>query len=364
MSKRILYFIRSLAHRRVFESYVERDDMDQLVLAPKPIIIDDILEGYNNFGIKNIKFYNNDLEAQAVIKSFKPDVFVQEDFPAITNVLPGCKKAFVMHGIIGNHVIGLCKPDKKSPWNGFDLYCGATKRFEEIVHHITGKKSEVLLNALGQLDLLNNPNYCMPHRNGVLFENKRPSILFCGFCCKNTSDFKLHNEDYFKTVYELERLAKKNNWLVMIKPRQGTKQVMVFLQQTRRWAKQYAKTYQSIVKSKYLHFIDFRANPCKYFSSDIIMCNGCSTLEIEACVINKPLVIVRTKSGLGYDPFNTVSSGAAIGIKDINDIEKTIKDILSGKNSHVSEQKALLKSLNILTDGLAHKRIQDRLKTL
>ncbi|KKL25856.1 hypothetical protein LCGC14_2401130, partial [marine sediment metagenome] len=71
-----------------------------------------------------------------------------------------------------------------------------------------------------------------------------------------------------------------------------------------------------------------------------------------------------TKSGPDYDPFNTVSSGAAIGVKDINDIEKTIKSILSGKNLHVGEQKALLKSLNILTDGLAHKRIQDRLKTL
>lgn len=364
MVKKILYFIRSLAHKRVFESYRERNDMVQMVLGPKPLVIDGVMDDYRNFGIKNIKIYNSDREAKLITNSFKPDIFVQEDFPRLNFALSGCREVYVAHGMAGNHVLSLCRRDAKGPWNGFDLYCGATKRLKGVVDYITGKKNEVLVNALGQFDLLSYPGYFRPSKNNILFENKKPSILFCGFCCKNTSDFKLHNEDYFKTVYELERLAKKNDWLVIIKPRQGTKQVVDFLKQSGGWTKQYVKTYQSIVKSKYLHFIDFRANPCKYFSADIIMCNGCSTLEIEACIINKPLVVVRTKSGPKYDPFNTVSSGAAIKVENINNIEKTVMDIISVGNTRTKEQNGLLKDLNILTDGLAYKRVQDRLKIL
>lgn len=366
MAKKILYYIHSIALRRVFESYKERDDLDQLVLGPNPVRINGILEDYSGFNIKNIKVYKNNKESQLIVNSFKPDIFVQADFPDPVVLPKGCKRVVAAHGIIGNHVKGVYKGNKvvKKIWSNYDLYCGATKNFKDFVHYLAGSEKEVILNALGQLDLLHDPNYYEPHKENILFGNKKPSILFCGFCCKNRSDFNLHNEDYFKVLFELEKIAEKNDWFVVVKPRQGIGKVVEFFKQSNALAKKYYKNYQLAAKSKYLNFIDFRANPCKYFSSDIIVCNGCSTLEIEACLINKPLIIVRTKSGSNYDPFGTVSSGAAISVTNINDIEKVITDTLSGKISRVDEQNALLKKLGISTDGLAHKRIQDRLRKL
>jgi hypothetical protein len=86
-------------------------------------------------------------------------------------------------------------------------------------------------------------------------------------------------------------------------------------------------------------------------------------MEIEACVARKPLIVVRTKSKPSYDPFNTVTSGAAKKIRNINNLESNIVDLLTC-NSLAVKQDKLIKEIGLLTDGLAGKRIQDRLETL
>jgi len=232
---------------------------------------------------------------------------------------------------------------------------------------LTGKKQQVITDALAQIDLLHNADYYNQHKDRILANTKisKPSavILFCGFCCKDRADFNQHNEDYFETVFELEKIAKKHNWLVIVKPRQLLEKTMKYLKATGGWATKYVSTYPKFVKQKNLHFIGHDTNLYKYFFSDVIVCNGCSTVEIEACIANKPLALVRTRSSAGYDPFETVTAQAAQEVKDINKLEKTILRFLQG-NPHIDEQNALVKSMGITADGQAHKRIQDRLKKL
>jgi hypothetical protein len=127
--KKILYVITSLSHKRVFESFVERNDAQQMVMGPHPIITCGgiVPEDYSDFGIKNIKYYSNTLELQKEINIFKPDVYVQASLPIANKlVLPKqCKKVYVSHGMVGKHVKGIIKKAgfDTSVWKGCDLYC-------------------------------------------------------------------------------------------------------------------------------------------------------------------------------------------------------------------------------------------------
>lgn len=366
MTKKILYFVRSYSHRRVFETLGHRGNLNQLILGPPEKSVDGIIEGYRSFGIKNVKLHKGIDEAQKVVNVFDPDIFVQADFPNRVKVPEKCKRVFIAHGMIGNHVKSLFGAGSMKVWRDFDLYCGATKAFEDWVWHITGKKHEVLADAMPQLDLLHDPDYYMSNKNTILkhtpVTNPSAVVLFCGFCCKDRADFNEHNQDYFETLFELDKIAKKHNWLILVKPRQTFEKIMKFISQNR-WAKQYGTRYSKIMNSKNLHFIPNDANIYRYFFADIVICNGCSTIEIEACVTNKPLIMVRTKSKPSYDPFNTVTTGAARGVKDVSKLENNIIELLAN-NSLADKQSGLIKDIGLLTDGLAHKRIQDRLETL
>lgn len=361
MVKKILYYIRSYSHRRVFESLRPIDGIDQIVLGPPEKIIDGIPEGYRSFGIQNIKIHNSIEEAQKIVNKIKPNVFVQADFPNRVNVPKNCKRVFMAHGMIGNHVKSLFKAGSMQVWKDFDLYCGASKRFEDWIWHITGKKHKVIINAMPQLDLLYDPDYYMKTKNRILkytrLQNPSAIILFCGFCCKDRKDFNAHNQDYFDALIELDRIAKKHNWLVFVKPRQTFKKVMKFISMTG-WAKKYKTPYTQINSSKNLHFIPSDANIYRYFFADMIIANGCSTIEIESCVAKKPLIMVRTKSGPNYDPFETVMNGAAKGIKNINNLEQIIVNLLSN-NDLSDNQDRLINKIGLLADGLAYKRAQD-----
>lgn len=364
MTKRIIYHIRSFAHRRVYESLEVRDGVDQIILGPKPKIMNGVLEGYDDFGIQNIRTYVDLNEAQKIVNQLKPDVFTQADFPNRINHPVGCKRVFIAHGMIGNHVISMFKKGTMSIWEDFDLYCGATNRFRDWIWHVTGKKPEVLTNAMPQLDLLTDPNYYMRHKSKVLASSKIPNpnatILFCGFGCKDRVDYNLHNEDFFTTIMELEKIAKKHNWLIMIKPRQNFEKAMKYLRSTGKWAVKYRTLYPKVINSPNLHFIEHENNIYRYFFADVVVGNGCSTIEVESCIAGRPLVMVRTKTGTEYDPFGTVLSGAAEEVKNVNHIESTVLRIL-GQKHDTSKQQEFLKSLGLTNDGLAHKRLQDRI---
>ena len=366
--KKVLYFSHYLERIRVFRSFEEEPDLEQLFIGPHPKTFNGVAEDYMDFGIKNIKTYADNKEAQRMVNEFCPDIVVQADMDKSIQLPASAKKVFVMHGVVGNHVRGYFGPS--TSWDGFDLYCGATKNFKDIVDYFTSTvdKKKVLLNALPQIDFFNTNNYKTSNREDILGRTKNPGakkiILFCGFSGKYRPDYYDHNEDYYRTLFELARISEKNNWLSMVKSRQGLRQTGKFLALDEPWIKSCVKPYADAQKNKFVHFIHPDSNIYDHFFADIVICNGCSSVEIEACVVNKPLIVVRTKVGPDkYDPLNTVNSGAAVLVDNISKLEDTIINSLDG-DLHVNKQNALIESIGISVDGLAHKRITDAIKLL
>jgi hypothetical protein len=367
--KKIIYTITSLSHKRVFESFDVRSDVKQMIVGPVPKITNGIIpEDYRDFKIKNIRLYKNKKEIQNIVNKFKPNIYVEASLPVARGIkLPiDCRKVYVSHGMVGNHVKDIIKKAgfNTSVWKGCDLYCGATKIFENWVKHVAKvDESKILLNALPQLDILHDPDYYDSYRRKVLATTKNPNakkvLLFVGFCCKDRIDFNSHNEDYFRAVIELEKIARKNNWLVMVKPRQTFNNMMKFLY-NHSWGRKYIEKYKKIQQSKYLHFITTTGHIYRYFFSDLIVLNGTSTVEIETCAINKPLFIIKTQCK--DDPYDTIKTGCATHVSDLNKLEYYFTNY---KKFHCpNKQKYHILNAGILFDGKMHKRIQDKLVTL
>ncbi len=371
--KKIIYAITSLSHKRVFETFEPRDDAEQMILGPMPKITNTnmiVPEDYSDFRIKNIKLYWNKKEMQEAINKFQPEVYVEASLPIAHGiVLPkNCKKVYVSHGMVGNHVKGIIKKAgfDTSVWKGCDLYCGATKVFEEWVKHVAKVGNDkILLNALPQLDILHDPNYYNSYRQKVLSRTKHPKakrvLLFVGFCCKDRFDFNTHNEDYFSTVIALERFARRHDWLVMVKPRQ-TFQAMTKFLQSHKWGGKYIKEYSDIQQSKHLHFITTTGHIYRYFFADAIVLNGTSTVEVEACAIKKPLFIVRTCIKDRTDPYDMIKEGAAMSIPDLCELEHDLTQHFDyGKFHWPDRQVQRISDMGIKFDGQMHVRAQDRI---
>jgi len=377
--KKALYVITSPAHKRVFESFVERKDMEQIVIGPPPAKSKLVPEDYSDFKLKNIRYYktkDQTKEINDLVAEFKPDIYVQADLTNMHKRVEGnFKRVYVSHGMVGNHVKGIIKLAgfDTSVWKGMDLYCGATQVFAEWVRHVAKvDDSKILLNALPQFDIIYNQEYFNSYKSKILAKTKHPTakkvILFIGFCCRDRYDFNDHNEDYFRTAIALARQAEKEDWLVMIKPRQVHKEMIQFLN-THSWGKKYINDYTALQNNKHIHFITAAdAHIYRYYFADAFVMNGCSTAEVEVCAIQKPLFMVRTHIPAlqsGYDPYCTVKSDAAMGIPDTAELEHCLYEYFKDGKYHWPEnQSKLLENMKLSFDGKMHERVQERLLKL
>lgn len=368
--KKVLYVLTSLSHKRCFETFEPRSDIEQLIVGPQPVKNEGIVpEDYSDFRIKNIKYAGNTNGIQKIVNQYKPDIYVQASLPCAKGIsLPvGCKKVYVSHGMVGNHVIPMIKPGgfNTSVWKGCDLYCGATQVFADWVKHVAKVGDDkILLNALPQLDIIHDKQYCEKYKAAVVKKaGFTPSkiLLFVGFCCKDRYDFVNHNEDYFRTVLELDRIAKRHNWLVMVKPRQTYGAMKKFLK-AHGWGKKYLKPYADVQQSKNLHFITTSGHIYRYFFADAIVINGTSTVEVEACAINKPLFIVKTCLKNRTDPYDMLKTRAGMSIPDMAELEHDLVGYFKhGKFHDIAAQNKRMADMKITFDGKMHQRIQDRL---
>jgi hypothetical protein len=379
--KKILYVMTSLSHKRVFESFVVRPDCVQLALGPKAVATSGIVpEDYSDFKI-DVKEYTGPKNIQKTVDEFKPNVYVQADLSAVhmsVKLPKGCKRVYVSHGMVGNHVKSIIKQAKfqTDVWKGCDLYCGGTSVFADWIKHVAKVgDDQILLNALPQLDIIHDSNYYNSYKQKVLSKTKLPNpdkvILFVGFCCKDRFDFDDHNQDYFGTAIHLVKWAEQNNHLIMIKPRHTYSEMIKFLE-SHAWGKHYIKEYKRIQSSPNAHFITTTGHIYRYFFADAIVVNGCSTVEIEACAIRKPLFLSRTaipelnKMKMPhYDPYNTVTYRAAMGCVDYHELDHCLASCFKdGRYYWPEKQETLITQMGLTFDGQMHKRVQDKLVTL
>jgi len=378
---KILYCLTSLAHKRCFQSFVERPGLEQMIVGPKSVILENIVsEDYSDMKIRNIYQYNDISEIQGVVSNFVPDFYLQSDVSDIHKriVLPAhCKRGFVSHGLIASYV----KKESKrlginlSNWKGFDFYFGGTNIFKEWIKFAGGEDTNIILNAIPQFDILYDMeaksnedalNQKLKIINKLTINKPAKILFFAGFCCRDRADFLENNEDFFKSCIELEIIAKRNNWFIFIKPRQTYEEMKRFMTAHKsqwRWINNYIADYNKIQDSKYLHFIPTSCGLYNYYSiSDAILLNGCSTIEMEACGIGKPLILINTNSrSITFDSFGTILAGAAYHISDIKKLEDIINLATSDIILKRDIQKKFVKSKGLLIDGKMNERIINKL---
>ncbi|MFA5023401.1 MAG: hypothetical protein WC523_00390 [Patescibacteria group bacterium] len=388
MSKRILYEIRMPIQSRVFESFVPHTDLEEMVLAPRPEEAVNTAGTYSEFGITNIQHitpYKNrkqcaqwEKELENIVKWFNPHIIASSvpDMPSFVK----CKRVYVSHGLIGTDAIKITQETNMTPrvnatWSGCDLYCGAGNMFKPWLKFAdrTFDEKKILLNAMPQLDLLTS-DYTNKYKDKIISQTriKNPSkvILFFGFGPYGSVDFHKHNEDYYWTIIELERLARKHNWLIMLKVKAPIDASIKFFDgysSKWEWLAGYYSDYMKAIKSDNVYTINSSAwHIYRYLFADTIVTHGTSTVEVESCILRKPLVLVRTQvSPSEYDPFYTVNSKAAelIDTRNAELLEDTILKQMN--NSDIENKRKFVEEYHgILDDKQAYSRVQQRLLEL
>jgi len=369
---KIAYIMLDHAYKRVFQSFVDDKRAEQIFVAKPPVITNKIIpEDYNDCGISKKIFISNYGDIQTCINKMNPDVYVQSDLSDIHKSIklpPMCKRVFIHHGLDSskrmldiavkyNLLSGL-----KNSWGGFDMYCGASNNFTPWLNGLGIKdNNKIILDALPQLDLVYNKDYNV-YRGPFLAFKKLPNvekiILFFGQRCGG-GEYVTYNKGNFDILFELERLAIQNNWLILAKPRNGFKKTMNFLTNNEAkysWIKKYKELYSKIQQSSRIHFISTNTHPYYYYFADVIVSVGLSSVEIEAAAARKPLVVYKPDGDdLCPDGMRSVEFGVAYQSKQPSDIENAIF-LAINDNKLLAKQEEYIKQIGITHDGKMHER--------
>lgn len=367
--KKVLYFMYSLPNVRVFESFKEREDLEQVLVvngAEKQV-----KQYLYNFGIKNIIYIKDISEAQMFVNKYKPDIFVGSDINSKKIKLDeNCRRVFVMHGFIpSGYADDPLQEHKIDEWKGFDLYCGAANEFTEWVNRIypnSDNKDKILLNALPELDLLVRPESNKIKEKVIEKTGFIPEkiLLYFPFKIKDDRISALFNEEFCWLIMALEELARKNNWLVMVKTKRvknyNSKYVvrnfLKYIKDKKILA--YKDKVNNILDSKFIYFIE-DLHAYDYWFADAVIVNGHSSIEIMSCIQKKPLVLCR--STCKNDPYHSVSKNVAQVLYEKD--QKKLEEILIGSiinNDILNKEEFVTSYHGIILDGNACKRIQDK----
>lgn len=362
----VVYLLNKYVHRRVFESLEERPDMDQYLLVPSKIENSTLVpENYDGMKIRKILYYKNKEDIKSILRKLRPYIMVstrkiEKPFNKVQ------KRAFVHHGIITENVKKFFNQKGMQWLKNFTFYFFGTKSSIEIITKINpGGYQNILLNVVPQFDLLTT-EYYNKYKDTILSKSgagNKKIILFAGFISENLCDeYGFEQTDYYKISILLDELAKKHNWFIFNKPKL-TFENCVALALRYPHLNEYLKKYSDLKDSKNTFFLSVEENIYRFFFSDLVIVNGASTVEIEACALQKPLFVINTNSGSNRNyNFGIDESLAANFISDAKDIETDIVELFkTGAKHYPEKQKEFVASLGLTVDGNMHKRLQDKL---
>jgi hypothetical protein len=361
---RVLHWAPIKISNRVYESFL-----------PHPGIEQAIVSSGGSYGLPKVfgcSAANPSIGIEKAISKFKPTVLTQCDLSKHT--IPLTKKHKLKHVFI-NHGFWPKSPNnmgryKDKFWEKFDLFCGATSTLEEIFEKST-KKMNIATNALPQFDVLYNktrkPNIVkkrLMERYGV--PNADAVITFFGNIKERVSLIPF-NRGYYETAIELGEIARKNNWLVLIKTK--TDEPDRYLAKCKKdWVGSVKKKYNQLKSNRNVKFVAVQSSPYELFCSDVIINSARSTVDVETALIRRPLIRVWAHQQELDDITMSYESGvldfdAAHLLKDTKNLEDMIKDCISD-NKLASQQEEFIDSLGIIFDGKAYTRVLDAIKRL
>ena len=339
---RILYWCAGRIHLRMLVPVAERDDIIQAVVINKDSETDSIK-------IKTKYKYNNISDIKKVIDDFKPHVFIQYtgnrglvDYLNSRRIMV----IFAFHGVVASSISEKEWMTKDANfYKKFDMICGATHRLIDLFKKDIGVDNvPIVTDVLTQFDLLYSLKENLQTNYKKISRDKKKVITFFGHnISTKTEKLRPYDEGHKKAIFELLRLSEKHkDWVIYIKP----------------------KSTKGLPKSKDNFFVlKHDDNPYQYFSSDLLIVSARSTVEVEASLLNKPLIRVHmptsklTEENLSCE-IGALDFGASYIVSEINELEGEIIKSFDGKHDQLFlRQNEFIRHLGISFDGKAHERL-------
>lgn len=353
--KKIVYFIDSESHYKVFEPFI-KNPCSNFLICP----------GLKYRNINNAWVYESEKHAKNILNNIKPDVFVQSrGKSALHSFLDNnnIKKVLIGHGVSTNSekVAQLIKNSSKV-YNSYDMICAGTQKYdkEPYLRNTSLKDDQIQVTGLSQFDTLFD----------IMKKTKRKekSILFAGgFMLFREGEKYRPREEYYKYILYLSNMCSINGWNLIIKPRADDINILKNINEG--WAKEYVEMYKKLLKNGNIKLVDAGSNIYDYFYSSMVIIDGWSTLEIEACLANIPLIIIDERKNTNdkdSDFIGSVSSGAARLVDCLRDLDETIVELENKKVENImfEGQNKLISDLGIKFDGKTADRIVEAIERL
>lgn len=368
---KILYWVSSEAHLQMCLPIQKITSAQQAVAVPQGLNTDRLVLG------ATYRYAHPDLSGVLeTVKKFKPDVFVQfTSSRYFVDVVKksGIKHVFSAHGVWpkshGNKII---VADKF--FQNFDMFLGASHMIKDVLVGSGNISVPIITNALVQFDTLHEMNgRKVSIRNELIAQSDNKSAtrivtLFGHNCTTKTDKLAPYNYGYYRAVVEIARLAEENNWLVFVKPK-GDKDRRMIKESSAPWTKidDVKNRYLKIKTNRNIKFLHHSDNPYKYLFADTLITTARSTVEVEAALLEKPMVRVfmptpaLTGVQKSYE-YGAMDFSAVRLLCDISNMKRVILSI--DDKSLAKAQREFIEHLGITFDGKANVRFLDAIMRL
>ena len=281
----------------------------------------------------------------------------------------GIKHVFMNHGAWPHSPNNLGRMTDPY-WHSFDLLCGMTNKFDELFKKHSTVKTPISIGTCGQVDTLYEQNLIKDQtRNKIIGSGEYEKVItIFANRCKNRISMNPFNEGYFRTAIEMGRLAKKHNWLVLIKTKRDPMEYLKSCKTS--WRKDVHEPYKALKNNSHVRFINHNQVPYGYLcASDAVIVCARSTVEMEAAMINKPLIKLWipeeevTENIMSYE-CGAMEIGAAYVVERGDDLEAPIMHALSHPLELKPAQDQFLKELGVVFDGKANERFLQEIRRI
>jgi hypothetical protein len=368
---KVLYWVSTESHKRMCVPMVECNDIEQAIVLPTSV-------PQNNIKLKKIyKYTHPNLDGVIkIIDKFKPDAFVQYTSSRYF-VKPikkrGIKHCFSAHGVWPDKSYNNRKIVADPFFQNFDLFLGANTGFKDTLRTYAKTKAMIATDALTQFDILYNNS---TRRDKIVKEIIRASgkpkaekviTLFGHKLSTKTDNLAPYDFGYYRTMVELAEIAKRHNWLIVVKPKGGEDRVYIKSSKAG-WINEDRVRERYLKLSKDIKFLKHDDDPYKYLLSDVVITSARSTIEVEAALVKSPTIRIWTprpkpnERQLSYE-YGAIDFGAVNLVKDISKLEDTIISLLD-KNELCDNQNKLIEHHGITFDGKAHIRFLDAIRKI
>ena len=367
--KKIAYIVRSPKFARVICAMPKIDNTEQVVFYLNNPKTRAVMSSYKFSLDKFVFFYNSghDIELINKLKVFQPDIIVQTKFVYVRKwrkYIKGAKFVYLFHGFLGKsdaRIHGGQIENKRRIYGGFDLYCCGAEMFKKRIDSVTDS-ANVVTNALPQLDMLYNYNDAYVSTN----IDQKTILLVCSAFVREQDP-----KEFLSILMKLFGISRRKQYKLIVKTRfnVGLKEIYERIydndEPVTREEEQNFSRIDKVMSDENISVVNdgYYIYPL-IASADLVIVHGLTSVEVEAALINKPLIVVNNNPNT-YDEFGVTRFGACIRCRDADDIEEDVIDhMIFNKDCLAANQRNFAKHLGVTVDGYASARASSAIEKL